>query len=194
MGSCFHFPSQINAHWGGCGVCQCLSAQQAKVRPWVFLVFLWAFLTPCCECRGKKSLANKTSFACNMLWFRQDELDYRHKPREGPWMSVTSSFCLSLSNHLIPGFFGKRPKKKEDIISIQFVRSLCKRTDRLSYFGHTPRGELWGTGGRGVDKRPFPFTPDCYWPFEPQENQPRVSAREDFTEHMTDEECSQQQH
>lgn len=66
-------------------------------------------------------------------------------------MSAMSSFCFSLSNHLIPGFFGKRPtkKKKRDIISIQFVRSLCEGTDRLSYFGHTPRGELeaW-QGGR----------------------------------------------
>lgn len=148
---------------------QCLSAQQAKVRPWVFLMFLCGFLTPCCECRGKKTktktrLANKTSPASNMLRCRQDELDYRHKPREGPWTSVTSSLCFSLSNHLILDFFGKRPKKKkEDIISIQFVRSLCERTDRLSYFGHTPRGELWGTGGgRGADKRPFLFTPDHY--------------------------------
>lgn len=123
---------------------QCLSAQQAKsvlVSFWCFSEDFWHRVV-IAEKKKKKSLANKTSPASNMLWCRQDELDYRHKPREGPWMSVTSSFCFSLSNHLIPGFFGKRPKKKEDIISIQFVRSLCERTDRLSYFGHTPRGEL----------------------------------------------------
>lgn len=114
---------------------------------------------------------------------------------ECPWRARSAChFQITLSQAFLESVL----KKKEDIISIQFVRSLCERTDRLSYFGHAPRGELWGTGGReggrGVDKRPFPFTPDCYWPFEPQGNQPKVSAREDLTEHMTDEECSQQQH
>lgn len=95
-------------------------------------------------------------------------------------MSVTSSFCFSLSNHLIPGFFGKRPKKIEDIISIQFVRSLYEeRTDRLSYFGHAPRGELGGLeGGGGVWGGGVPFTPDHYWPFKSQENQPNVFTRD----------------
>lgn len=100
-------------------------------------------------------------------------------------MSVTSSFCFSLSNHLIPGFLESVLKKKiEDIISIQFVRSLCEeRTDRLSYFGRAPRGELRGLGeGGGGNKRPLPFTPDHYWPFKSQQNQPKVLAREDITE------------
>lgn len=99
-------------------------------------------------------------------------------------MSVTSSFCFSLSNHLIPGFLESVLKKIEDIISIQFVRSLCEeRTDRLSYFGGAPRGALRGLGGGGRgNKRPLPFTPDHYWPFKSQQNQPKVFAREDITE------------
>ena len=57
-------------------------------------------------------------------------------------------FPFSLSNHLIPCIFGSHPKKTKAIISIQFVPSLCKSTDRLSYFGHAPSGELWEAGGQ----------------------------------------------
>lgn len=64
---------------------------------------------------------------------------------ECPWRAP---FPFSLSNHLIPCFFGSRPKKTKAIISIQFVPSLCMSTDRLSYFGHAPRGELWEAGGQ----------------------------------------------
>lgn len=38
--------------------------------------------------------------------------------------------------------------KTKAIISIQFVPSLCMNTDRLSYSGHAPRGELWEAGGQ----------------------------------------------
>lgn len=55
---------------------------------------------------------------------------------ERPWRALLS---FSLSNHLIPGFSGHRPKKKtKAIISIQFAPSLHMNTDRLSYFGHAP--------------------------------------------------------
>lgn len=104
-------------------------------------------------------------------------------------MSVTSSFCFSLSNHLIPGFFGKRPKKKEDIISIQFVRRVtdCHILAILPEESCEAReGGAGGREGRRGNKRPFLFTPDHHWPFEPQENPLKVSAREDFTELMTD--------
>lgn len=66
-------------------------------------------------------------------------------------MSMTSFIPFSLSNHLIPCFFGSHPKKTKTIISIQFVPSLCMGTDRLSYFGHTPRGELCEAGGQTND-------------------------------------------
>lgn len=64
---------------------------------------------------------------------------------ECPWRARSAChFQITLSQAFLESVL----KKKEDIISIQFVRSLCERTDRLSYFGHAPRGELWGTGGR----------------------------------------------
>lgn len=74
---------------------------------------------------------------------------YNNRPREGPWMSMTSSlpffhFQVTLS----PGFSGCHPKKTKAIISIQFAPSPCMNTDRLSYFGHAPRGVLWEAGGQ----------------------------------------------
>lgn len=55
---------------------------------------------------------------------------------------------FSLSIPLILCLFGSHPKKTKAIISIQFVPSPCMSTDRLSYFGHAPRGELWEAGGQ----------------------------------------------
>lgn len=63
-------------------------------------------------------------------------------------MSMMRFIPFSLSNHLIPCFFGSHPKKTKAIISIQFVPSLCMNTDRLSYFGHAPRGESCEAGGQ----------------------------------------------
>lgn len=66
----------------------------------------------------------------------------------------TLNFCVELrslfllSVHLILCLFGSHPKKTKAIISIQFVPSPCMSTDRLSYFGHAPRGELREAGGQ----------------------------------------------
>lgn len=129
---------------------QCLSAQQAEVRPWVFLGFLWGFLTLCCECRKKKKawlIKRRLLATCcdagrmNLTTGTNPERDL-----ECPWRARSAfHFQITLSQAFLESVL---KKKKEDIISIQFVRSLCERTDRLSYFGHAPRGELWGTGGR----------------------------------------------
>lgn len=91
----------------------------------------------------------KRCFWRKTLWETGSKLTvYNHRPRVGPWMSMTSSFPFFTFKSPYPMLFGWHPKKTKAIISIQFAPSLCRNTDRLSYFGHAPRGELWEAEGQ----------------------------------------------
>lgn len=63
-------------------------------------------------------------------------------------MSMMSSIPFFTFKSPYPRLFGWHPKKTKAIISIQFAPSLRRNTDRLSYFGHAPRGELREAGGQ----------------------------------------------